>query len=129
MGRTRLNREVIARKMITFGEFLRREIDNRGMSLSEFARLVGVSHQTISKYTDFPKPGTSYPPFDFLVRLSQVTQTDLGTLAVIVEPSASYISPEARFMAERIQRLDTDRQEMIDALILGFALQNKEEKT
>ena len=118
----------LAQGMITFGEFLRREIDRRGMSLSEFARLVGVSHQTISKYTEFPKPGTSYPPFELLVKLSEITKTDLGTLAVIVEPAASYISPQARFLAERIERLDAERQQMIDALIMGFALQNKEEK-
>jgi transcriptional regulator with XRE-family HTH domain len=107
----------------TLGEFIQREIQKREMSLSEFARFVGVSHQTISKYMDY-RGGTGYPEFGFLVKLSLATGTDLGALASLVEPSASHITPSARLLAERIEKLSEEKRELIDALILGLAIKN-----
>lgn len=115
------------RNVQTLGDFIQREVQERKMSLSEFARLVGVSHQTISKYLDYKGEGQNYPEFGFLVKLSLATSTDLGTLAALVEPRASYITPRARLLAQKIESLSEDRSELLelfDALVLGIAIKN-----
>lgn len=110
------------RYVVTFGEFLKSEMQKRDMNLSEFSRFLGLAHNTVAKYLDYPKEGVGYPDIAALVKISRALNVDLGTLVNIVEPSQARISPSILLLAERISRLSEDKQELVDALILGLAL-------
>lgn len=104
----------------TFGDFLQEEIDKRHQSLREFADMVGVTHQTISKFLDYGKKDVGYPSMDFLAKVSKATNTDIRTIVSLVLPEAVITqSVDAVVLAEKISRLPKEKQEIIDALING----------
>lgn len=98
------------------------------MSARQFAEFVGVASTTITRAMDDKNAPT--PSLDFLARLARATNTDICTLVALVMPDASkQISPEARLLAERISRLSPEKQEIVDAFILGTLLQQADEKS
>jgi transcriptional regulator with XRE-family HTH domain len=107
----------------TLGDFVLREIQNRQMSQREFARFVGVNHQTINKLLDYGEKEDTYPALDSLVKLAKATNTDICTLIALITPDVvSQPDPEAEMIAERISKLPPNKRDAIDALILGMAL-------
>lgn len=103
-----------------FREYLLDEIKTRNMSASEFARFIGVSPATITRAIDERNPST--PGLDFLLKLSKSMKVSLATLIELAYPEAAaevQITPSAKALAERIQRLPPNVQETIAAIIKG----------
>lgn len=99
-------------------DFIESEMLQRGMSQREFAQMVGVSNQTISMALD--SVNAPEPSLKFLVRLARATSTDLCSLVALVHPNEVRIDARARIIAERIAQLPPDKQELIDAMLVGF---------
>lgn len=72
---------------ITLGNFIQSQINQRGMSIREFAELAGISHTSMNTYirhgTD---AGVGTPSGEFMYKLAKVTSTDIGYLWRLVYP-------------------------------------------
>lgn len=106
--------------MLTIGEFIKQDMESRGIkSYREYADFIGSKHPTVSKYANNRFKRMQW---DFLVKLSNATQTDIGTLARYVAPEVTFeILPTTQLIAERIGQLPIGDQEhilkSIDALL------------
>lgn len=97
------------------------------MSAREFALLVGVASTTITRAM---LPDAPEPTVEFLAKLARATNTDLCTLVKLVVPDLpGNVSADALLLAERISRLPKDKQEIVDAFILGTMLQKPDQKS
>lgn len=110
------------RLVMTFGQFLKSEMQKRDMNVSQFAEFVGVSHQTIGRYLEYPENGAGYPEMKVLVKLSKTLNIDLGNLVAMIEPSQARISPSVLMLAEQISKLPVETQDLIKALIVGLGV-------
>lgn len=112
--------------MSTISEFIKQDMERRGMSLREYADLIGSTHPTVSKYINEPQHNVQW---DFLVRLSRATSTDIGTLARIAAPEAAVeIVPDSMSIAERINRLPVDMRINILDMVNAYLAQNERAK-
>lgn len=101
-----------------FRDYLRRQIQDRHMTIREFAAFIDVAPSTISRAIDErdPKP----PGLDFLMKLSQATGERLGVLIELAYPDFAIgeaFSPTTRLFAERFQALPIQLQQVIQRLI------------
>lgn len=111
----------------TLAEWLLEEIDARHMSIREFARFCNIGNQTLNNILDPRKDEEIYPSIATLIRLAQATNTDLCTLVAFIAPDATRTSPRARLMAERIDRLSPEKQEIVDRYLLGTLFKESDE--
>ncbi len=110
-------------EITTLKLFIEREMTERGMSAREFAKFVGVASSTISRIT--ANKGASEPSITFLSKLADATKVDICTLVYLVAPGGRREpTPTARDLANRISKLPKDRQNLIDAVLMGITLQN-----
>jgi transcriptional regulator with XRE-family HTH domain len=106
----------------TLGEFLQAELERRDMSIREFARFVGVNHQTIAKFLDYGSKEVGYPSADFLLKLMKATGLDGAAMMALLDPTVAPLDPQTLILAERIAQLPPDKRRLIDALLLGLGV-------
>lgn len=112
---------------MTLGQFILAEMERRQMSAREFARLVGVTHKTINKFVNGNPKG--YPSMDFLAKLAKATHADPCYLLGLIIPDIvqeGSIKPDDLLLSQRIGQLPPDKRDAIDAIILGFALKDRQ---
>lgn len=102
-------------------EFVWQEIVNRRISQREFADLLGVSHTTIGRIV---RGEVTDPTLGFLVKLANVTHTDICALIAIIHPEAFQSGAESRILADRINRLPADQRKLIELVLSGSMLQS-----
>lgn len=102
------------------GDFLLSEINRRNMSIREFARFVGVNHQTMAKFLDYGDKDVGYPSVEFLIKLMKATGIDGASLLALIDPDLPQTSPETLILAERIAQLPDDKRKLVDALVIGL---------
>lgn len=105
---------------MTLRDFINDEMRRRQMSQRQFADFVGVSHQTISRALDLHAPPE--PSLDFLYKLAKSTGTDCCTLFLLIYPDLSSLSPRARLLAQQIDSLPAELQDILERYLLGVAL-------
>lgn len=112
--------------MDTIAGFIRKDMTERGMSLREYADFLGSTHPTVSKYLNDPE---HHVQWDFLVRLSRATHTDIGTLSRIAAPDVAVeIVPDVMNTAERLNQLPAHMRQDIFALVDAYLTQNERAK-
>jgi transcriptional regulator with XRE-family HTH domain len=108
---------------VTFGQFLREEIDKRKMSQREFADYVGAAHGVINKFLDYGAKDVGYPSVDFLLKLSKATNTDICYLMALLDPEVprrTDASIYAMRIGEIVEALPEAQREMIDNFLLSL---------
>ena len=105
--------------MNKLGAFIRTEIEQRNLSASEFARLVGTSHTTINRLTSDAPPE---PKLSFLVKLAEATSVDLCTLVLLAVGNHPAPNLDAQVLADRIEALPPELRDMVDTFIYGVLL-------
>lgn len=101
--------------------FILDEIQKRGISGRELARLVGVANTTIQRAIDENPPE---PTLDFLTKLARVTGVSVTTLVAMVVADDVVADAEALALAEQIKNLPPDKREMIEALVRGYGMKS-----
>lgn len=108
------------------GDFLLREIDRRGMSIREFARFVGLSHQVVSKFLEYGKKDVGYPSMEFVIKLAKALDKNVGDILVLIDPTLESIGTntepqsldvQTRIHAERYQELTPKQRRLVDAFM------------
>lgn len=112
--------------MPTIAEFIKQDMERRDMSLREYARFIGSSHPTVSRYLS--EPG-HHVQWEFLVGLGRATHTDIGTLARYAAPDVAFGDvPDTRIIAERINQLPPDFRKTIMDMIEAYLAQQQRAK-
>lgn len=113
--------------MVTLSEFILQDMADRGMeSLREYAEFIGITHPTLSKYVSNPHKTIQW---EFLVKLSRATKTDIGILARYAAPDVAFETlPDTNIIAERINRLPTEFRKTILDMVDAYLAQQKRTK-
>lgn len=101
----------------SLSEWLLQEINERHMSIREFGRQAEISQATLSGI--LANDG-DYPSVTTLIRLARYTSTDICSLMALIAPDETRVDADVLLLAERIKRLSTDKQLIVDAAIAGF---------
>ena len=108
--------------MREFGVRLTRAREQRKLTISELARLMGVDYMQISRY----EKGQSLPSFDTMIRLGTVLQVSLDVLvsgSEFPEPPPSFRNTKILARMRELDELPKDRQELalriLEAVIAG----------
>lgn len=109
----------------TLIEWLQQELDQRHMSVREFARRADLSHGTLNRILAPASEDDRYPSVRTLVKLARYTGTDLCTLVALVAPEDTGIDPDARILVERIQQLTPENRVIAENYILGTLLKRR----
>ena len=106
----------------TLGDFIKSEIEKRGMSAREFATLVGVAPSTITTYLS--GQGKTEPTLSFLHKLAKQTDTPLGTIIAFAYPDVagelSTLPPETVLLAIRISKLPKTHFDMLQRVVSSY---------
>lgn len=105
--------------MQTIREFVIEDMERRMMSYREYAEFLGVTHPTVARYINEEKKSMQW---DFLVKLSGATKTDIGFLARLAAPEVAFEDvPDATIITQRINQLPSIYRktiiEMVNALL------------
>ncbi len=111
----------------TLIEWLQQEIDQRHMSVREFARRAELSHGTLNRILAPVSEDDCYPSVRTLVKLARYTGTDLCALVALVAPEDSRVDAEAQILVERIRRLTPESREIAENYILGTLLKSRKQ--
>lgn len=106
------------RTQYTFQTFINDELKKRGWSQRDLATQMGVSSSTISRMLDEQKP--SKPDVEQLLKLSRVLHIGLETITALAFPEQfepTNLSPAARILGERFDKLPDDVQQAVLAII------------
>ena len=116
-------------KMREFGVRLTQLREQRQLSITQLARLLGVDYMQISRY----EKGQSLPSLDTAARLAQILKVSLDLLVTgneAAEPPPPPVFTNDRLL-ERMRQLDAipaDRQELalrvLDTVIAGYELED-----
>lgn len=104
----------------TFQDFLEDEMNRRKVSQNQFAELIGIASSTITRLMNRRNP--SLPSIDLIVKLSDLTGVDAGTLLGLAFPALAErmkLSADTRLMAQRIEQAPENVQSLIKTLIRG----------
>lgn len=119
---TRYNQDVRGMQQVmrkyTFQAFINDELKNRGWSQRDLAKQMDVSSSTISRMLDEQKP--SKPDVEQLVKLSKALHVGLETLTALAYPEQfeeSALSPSARILGERFDKLPENVQQAVLAIM------------
>lgn len=110
--------------MLTIQKFIIEDMTRRKMSLREYADFLGVTHPTVSRYAHDEHKEVQW---DFLLKLSRATRTDIGYLARLAAPDVAFENvPDTNLIAERINQLPlTYRKTIIDMVEALLAQQQR----
>lgn len=103
-------------------KFLNDQMRERGMSLSEFAKFVGISKSTMSRTLNEQNP--TVPDWEVLAKIADATGVDFLSLVALIMPANAEIDAEARIMAQKIMRLSEIDRRHILAQITGLLIQS-----
>lgn len=102
-------------------KYIRQEIEQRRVSMEDFADEVGVARTTILRILSgkIPRQAT-------MIKLSYALHVDIRTLSALIAPEASHeFRPEILVLAERISQLPPQAQEFVDTMIRGILLEQE----
>ena len=119
--------------MNTLREFLLDELQKRHMSARKFAKIVGVSHASIT--THLNEDGRiKDPSVDFLIKLGKATNTNAMLLLAMAYPALKSelealvrLPIHSTLRLEQIENLPPAAQELIDAFLISAAAARKGE--
>lgn len=103
-------------------DFVLGEVQNRQLSLRQFADVVGVSYSTLSKLINSPESGIS---FELLTKLASATKTDIGILARLAAPHVAVGNVDVDSLASRINRLPPEKRRVVDVILTGVIFQHQ----
>jgi transcriptional regulator with XRE-family HTH domain len=103
-------------------KFLNDQMRERGMSLSEFAKFVGVSKSTMSRTLNEQNP--TVPDWEVLAKIADATGVDFLSLVALIMPDNAKIDAEARIVAQKIMGLSEIDRRHILAQITGLLIQS-----
>lgn len=110
-----------------FTGWIEDEIRKRDMSLRDFATFTGISHGTLSLILNPKSKEDRYPKFDTLLKLARATNTDLCSVVALLAPDETRLNARVMILAERIANLSPEKQEVVDAYLLGLRIKPNEE--
>jgi transcriptional regulator with XRE-family HTH domain len=106
-------------------DFVESQLKQRSISMRDFARLMGVSHGSISRLLDRSKPEIGVS-LDLLLKLSKATETPLNQILRMAFPGleieAEELSASAELMAQRFNDLPAHVQKTILAIMDEWAV-------
>lgn len=110
---------------VDFRDFVEREMKQREMNATQFAKFIGVAHTTINRLIDPRNPTTPSP--ELLYKLAEKTGVNYTILSALVLPGAEFteIDPKTLVRAERIRQLTPEEQDTIDSFITGMLLNKR----
>jgi len=111
----------LPKQVYNIADFILSEMKRRDLRVGEFARLVGVSHATISKHLSADPP-VAKP--EFLLKLSAATGVSIEALIALAYPEVAAqtaLSARAKILAQRIEKLP----ESIQDFLLGQAFDDE----
>lgn len=108
------------KRMTPLGQFIADELIRRNMSQNELARLIGVNSSTLTKAMRFVDEGVPEPTLTFLNKLAKATGTDVCALVRLALDETDTRTARAILIAQRIEALPPEAQEMIDRMLLGL---------
>ncbi len=111
----------------TLIDWLQQEIDQRRMSVREFARRADLSHGTLNRILAPENEDDRYPSVRTLVKLARFTGVDLCTLVALVAPEDTGIDADANILVGRIRRLSPESREIAENFILGTLLKGRKQ--
>lgn len=106
----------------TFAEFLQHEIEQRDMTIREFARLLDVSHSTVLRFLEFGKKDVGYPSVEFIAKVAAATDTKVSTIMALLLPDLPQAAdepedPEIIALARRFRELPKNDFKLIASYI------------
>jgi transcriptional regulator with XRE-family HTH domain len=110
----------------TLGGFILAEMRQRDMSAREFARFIGVSHQTVSRFLDYGEKDVGYPSVDFLLKLAKATETDVGALMRMLDPELDELDPQVMVIAQEIANLSPHDRRLVEGFVRSIPKGEKE---
>lgn len=106
------------------GKFIRAAMLEQDMNQVEFAKKVDCSQSTIARALH----GQIHDPsLGFLVKLSNATQHDIASIIYMIRPDAFQGPPAIDILESRIKRLPAKQRALIEALLLGLAVEQGNE--
>lgn len=112
----------------SFPQFVQHEMERRGMSIREFAEMVGVSHPVISKLLDERFDESRLPSVGLIAKLAKATHTNAVTLLVMAYPDLEEdltvllgANSGVLLRSQRIEQLPDNLREAIDTIIFERA--------
>ena len=117
-----------------FGKWLSDQIEQRKMTDREFSRFVGVTQSAISKLVwhgikeTYGDKAVGDPLFDTLRKLAKATHTDIGLLARLAAPDATFEDQRDTWLLALIGGLDEDDRELVYTMILGLFQKLKDKR-
>lgn len=113
------------RKRNLLGEFVQGEISRRKMTVNEFAEKSDIAHTILFRILK----GAAIPTLGTLAKLARYTHTDIGILARLVMPDATYETiPDVQIIAEQINRLPVIYREAMIAMIRALLAEQERAK-
>jgi predicted transcriptional regulator len=98
----------------------------RKMSVREYAEFISSTHPTVSKYIGKKQKVIQW---DFLMKLSRSTHTDIGYLAQLAAPELVYEGiPSTNVIAERINQLPLSHRRAIIDMVNAYLYQQENAK-
>lgn len=108
----------------TLGDWIRSKMQEYHFSAREFADFTGLSRQVVNNILS-EKEGYT-PSVDTFVKLARATKTDIMSLfALCIPEDLRRETPASMILSQQIERLPAHYRDMIDALIIGAALKER----
>lgn len=108
----------------TLGEFILAEIDKRGISAREFAKLVGVNHKIINKYIDYGTKDVGGVSPRFIHKLAKATSFNPLLLYALAYPELQeaitklvHFGVSGSIREQRVEQLPESDVSFIDSII------------
>jgi len=103
-----------------FNEYLKGELEYKGMPVKELANITGIPKQTLDKYL---LSRGSMPPADKAVAIARALGVSVEYLVTGKHPKkeqgAKYsLSPEMRTIAEQVEPLDREQRKIIENAVI-----------
>jgi transcriptional regulator with XRE-family HTH domain len=103
-----------------FGEYLKGELEYRGMPVKELAHRTGIPKQTIDKYL---LSNGSMPPADKAVIIAQVLGVSVeylvsGRKTPHGETWNQFLSPEMRSIADCVEPLSREKRKIVETAVI-----------
>jgi transcriptional regulator with XRE-family HTH domain len=103
-------------------DFIRNQMQAMNLSVRDFAKMCGVSHSTIVRLiSEDPEKRIDRPDLQSIIKIANATRTDLYSVLQMAYPEEmqqDQLSPQARIIAQGIERLPEKEKKAIQRLII-----------
>lgn len=107
------------------GEWLQKELENRNMTVNEYANKSKVAHTILFRILN----GSATPTLNTLDKLARYSKTDIGFLARLCFPDAATIAAlDAQSTVEQLNQLPAVYREAMVAMIRGLLADQQRSK-